>query len=201
MPNRAPDTDWRGMFWTVFERSRNAIVLLDDRRRHVKVNGAYLELVGYKQSELIGQSIEKLAGDTPPIPLREWRRMVARGDFLGEAELRRKDGMGVRVQYAAHPELVTGRRLVLYVALDTRPAGRAARPAGASEGPNEPLSERERDVVHHVALGRTSREIGQELRIAHDTVRSHVGNAMAKLNAKSRSHLVAVAMANGLVGR
>jgi PAS domain S-box-containing protein len=189
------------MFWTLFKRSRNAIVLLDDHRRHVEVNGAYLELVGYRQSELIGQPIEKvLAGSSPP-PFPRWSQMAGGGDFFGDVELRRKDGTGVLVQYAAHPELVTGKRLVLLVALDTRTAGRARPVAELAARTDEPLSDREREVVHHVALGRTSREIGQELRIAHDTVRSHVRNAMAKLNARSRSHLVAVAMANGLVPR
>lgn len=201
MARQPAGADWRGMFWTLFKRSRNAIVLLDDHRRHVEVNGAYLELLGYRQSELIGQPIEKvLAGSSPP-PLPRWSEMTVGGDFFGDLELRRKDGTGVWVQYAAHPEVITGRRLVLMVALDTRVAGRASAAAGASEGLDEPLSEREREVVHHVALGRTSREIAQELRIAHDTARSHVRNAMAKLNARSRSHLVAVAMANGLVSR
>jgi len=188
------------MFWTVFKRSRNAIALLDDHARHVEVNGAYLELVGYKQTELIGHSVEKvLAPGRPLPPLPQWWREHGGGDFFGEVELQRKDGSRVSVQYAGHPEWVTGRRLVLFVALDTRLAGRT-RPA-VNEESGEPLSEREREVVHQVALGMTSREIGDELRIAHDTVRSHVRNAMAKLNVRSRSHLVAVAMGSGFVSR
>jgi PAS domain S-box-containing protein len=182
------------MFWTVFKRSRNAIALLDDHRRHVDVNGAYLELVGYKQSELVGQSIEKVIAGPPLPPLPQWWRTESHGDFFGDTELVRKDGSRVWVQYAAHPEVVTGRRLVLFVALDTRVGARAGVRATVGEGTGQPLSEREREIVHHVAMGRTSREIGEELRIAHDTVRSHVRNAMAKLNVRSRSHLVAVAM-------
>jgi PAS domain S-box-containing protein len=72
MPDRAGDADWRGMFWTVFKRSRNGMALLDDHRRHVEVNGAYLELVGYKQSELVGQSIEKVLAGSPAPALPQW---------------------------------------------------------------------------------------------------------------------------------
>jgi PAS domain S-box-containing protein len=187
------------MFWTVFKRSRNALVLLDDQRRHIEVNGAYLELVGYRQSELVGQRIDKVLAEPPDPARRQWWRNPLQGDFFGEADLRRKDGTSVWVQYAAHPELVTGRRLVLFVALDTRLAGRSkARPV-LEEANGQALSEREREIVHHVAMGRTSREIGEELRIAHDTVRAHVRNAMGKLNARSRSHLVAMALGHGVV--
>ncbi len=50
-----------------------------------------------------------------------------------------------------------------------------------------------------VALGNTGPEIAQELQIAHDTVRTHVRNAMGKVDARSRAHLVAKALGDGLV--
>jgi DNA-binding CsgD family transcriptional regulator len=46
----------------------------------------------------------------------------------------------------------------------------------------------------------TSAEIADELHIAHNTVRTHVRNAMVKVNARSRSHLVAVALGEGHLG-
>ena len=53
------------------------------------------------------------------------------------------------------------------------------------------LSEREREIVRLVALGSTGPEIADELHIAHDTVRTHVRNAMTKVGARSRAQLVA----------
>ena len=50
-----------------------------------------------------------------------------------------------------------------------------------------------------MALGGTAREIADELQISHDTVRTHVRNAMEKLHARSRAHLVAEALADGVV--
>ena len=49
-----------------------------------------------------------------------------------------------------------------------------------------------------VALGQTGPEIADELGIAHDTVRTHVRNAMDKLGARSRAHLVAKAIGEEL---
>ena len=55
--------------------------------------------------------------------------------------------------------------------------------------------------MEHVALGDTSPEIASRLGISHETVRTHVRNAMGKSGARSRAHLVAKALAEGLVLR
>jgi DNA-binding CsgD family transcriptional regulator len=43
------------------------------------------------------------------------------------------------------------------------------------------------------------REIADELHIAHDTVRTHVRNAMTKLDARSCAHQVAKALGDDLL--
>ena len=48
-----------------------------------------------------------------------------------------------------------------------------------------------------VAAGETGPEIAEHLRISHATVRTHVRNAMTKLGARSRAHLVAKALGEG----
>ena len=94
----------------------------------------------------------------------------------------------------AQAEVATGRQLVLFVALSTSRWGRRFRRPISPEPEPGTLSEREREVVGLVASGRTGREIADELTIAHDTVRTHVRNAMPKLGARSRAHLVAKAL-------
>jgi DNA-binding CsgD family transcriptional regulator len=109
----------------------------------------------------------------------------------------RGDGTVVAVQWDANTEVVTGRRLVLFVALSTsRWGGRFRRDVPPDDAP-ETLTMREREVVHLVAMGATGREIADELQIAHDTVRTHVRNAMTRLGARSRAHLVAKALGSG----
>lgn len=53
------------------------------------------------------------------------------------------------------------------------------------------LSDRERDSMIYVALGKTDWEIGMILGIAQTTAKFHVDNARRKLNAVNRAHAVA----------
>jgi DNA-binding CsgD family transcriptional regulator len=101
------------------------------------------------------------------------------------------------VQWAATPTVVHGSRLVLVVALSTSRWGGRFRRDADGEGTGQTLSAREREVVRLVAQGFTGQEVAEELHISHETVRTHVRNAMAKTGARSRAHLVAKAMAEG----
>jgi DNA-binding CsgD family transcriptional regulator len=188
---------WKQFFWTVFKRSRNAIALLDENRRHVEVNGAYLKLVRRKRADVVGHRVSEAIAGGPLLPLRDWRATVFRGEWTGEADLLCGDGTLAAVEFAAHPEVVTGRRLVLVVVLQSHRGRRRLPHVRDENAPGGPLTDRERQIVHLVALGLTSAEIADELHIAHDTVRTHVRNAMEKVNARSRSHLVALSIAEG----
>jgi PAS domain S-box-containing protein len=187
---------WPALFWNAFKGSRNAMVLLDDQRRHVEVNGAYLKLLGYPRTHLVGHPVYELVVGGPQVTREEWDEAIGGGDFTGEAFLVCHDGSDIRIQYAAHPEVVTGRRLVLFVALSTSRWGRHSRrdidPAAAAA-----LSPREREIVRFVALGETGPEIAEQLHISHQTVRTHIRNAMHKLGARSRAQLVAKALGGG----
>jgi PAS domain S-box-containing protein len=190
--------EWAGLFSAAFKRSRNAMVLLDGDRCHVDANGAYLKLLGYRRAELIGRPMYRFVVGGPLVSPAEWRAALRRGEFAGEAELRPADGGSVGVQWAATTEIITGRRLVLVVALSTSRWGPRFRRTMTPEQ-SAILSAREREVVQLVALGNTGPEIAAELRIAHDTVRTHARNAMVKVGARSRAQLVAKALGEGLV--
>jgi DNA-binding CsgD family transcriptional regulator/tetratricopeptide (TPR) repeat protein len=62
-----------------------------------------------------------------------------------------------------------------------------------------PLTERERDVLERVALGRTNRQVGEELYISEKTVSVHLSRVMAKLGAGRRAEAVAIAYDRGLL--
>ena len=49
------------------------------------------------------------------------------------------------------------------------------------------LTQRELDVLRYVAQGHTNRRVAAELSISVETVRSHVSNILAKLEAPSRT--------------
>jgi DNA-binding CsgD family transcriptional regulator len=97
--------------------------------------------------------------------------------------------------------VTSGQRLVLFVALSTSRWGRRFRRKVDADAEPRRLSRRELEIVGLVALGHSGPEIAAELRIAHDTVRTHIRNAMVKAGARSRAHLVAKALADGSLAR
>jgi DNA-binding CsgD family transcriptional regulator len=87
---------------------------------------------------------------------------------------------------------------VLVVALSVSGRGRGVRRIARSKRSGGTLSEREREIVRLVALGDTGPEIADELQISHNTVRTHLRNSMMRTGARSRAHLVAMALGEGL---
>ena len=61
------------------------------------------------------------------------------------------------------------------------------------------LTVREREVLRLLADGRSNGEIGAELSISPETVRTHVRKAMAKLDADTRTQAVATALRQSLI--
>ena len=194
----ARDQGWTGLFSSAFTQSRNAMALVDGRRRHVDVNGAYLRLLGYSRDDLLGRPIWELVRGGRQLGDAEWSAALAEGRFTGKTELICADGHLVAVQWGATAETVTGRHLILFVALSTSRWGSRFRREPAPK-PRMDLSAREREVVRLIALGASGPEIADELMISHNTVRTHVRNAMTKAGARSRAHLVAKAIGEGLV--
>jgi DNA-binding NarL/FixJ family response regulator len=64
---------------------------------------------------------------------------------------------------------------------------------------DEPLTERERDVLQHVAGGNRNRDIAELLFISEDTVKVHVKHIMEKLGASDRTEAVAIAVRRGII--
>ncbi len=64
---------------------------------------------------------------------------------------------------------------------------------------NDNLTERERDIVHLVALGHTNKEMADELHLSIRTVESHRANILRKLDVNNRAGLVRYALDNNLL--
>src|SRR5262249_23774247 len=78
-------------------------------------------------------------------------------------------------------------------------AAAAARRVGAAGPLLGPLSERERDVLQLVAEGVSNAEIAEQLVIEVSTVKRHMSNIFAKLDAANRTQAVARARAQGIL--
>jgi DNA-binding NarL/FixJ family response regulator len=61
------------------------------------------------------------------------------------------------------------------------------------------LTEREVDVLRHVASGNRNREIGERLFISEETVKVHIKHIMEKLGASDRTQAVAIAIRRGII--
>ena len=65
----------------------------------------------------------------------------------------------------------------------------------------DPLSDRERDVLHLLALGHTNQEISDKLFISVRTAETHRAHIMQKLRLSTRAELVRYALDQGLLER
>jgi PAS domain S-box-containing protein len=149
------EAGWPALFHSAFRQSRNPMALVDEARRTVDVNGAFLALLGHRREALLGRPISELVVGGPRMTDHEWHvAITTTSRATGEGELRRADGSTVGVQFAATVEVATGPCLALF-------------------------------VVQSVSRW--------------DTVRTQVRNVMGKAGARSRAHLVAKAIGEGLV--
>jgi DNA-binding NarL/FixJ family response regulator len=63
----------------------------------------------------------------------------------------------------------------------------------------EPLSEREREILHHLAYGHSNREIAEQLCLAQGTVKNYVTTILQKLGARDRTQAAIRARELGLL--
>ena len=69
-----------------------------------------------------------------------------------------------------------------------------------SDSKDVPLTNRELQVLRHIALGLSNREIGTSLNISVETVKEHVQNILRKLDTTDRTAAAVWAVKTGLVG-
>jgi len=93
-------------------------------------------------------------------------------------------------------ELIEG---VATVARGGRFLSRAVAERMANSMTHTSLTCREVDVLRYVVNGESNKVIARLLQIEVGTVKSHISAILAKLNARSRTHAAAIAIARGLV--
>lgn len=71
---------------------------------------------------------------------------------------------------------------------------------GDLPAPPNALTERELQVLRGMAEGKSNAEIGRELYVSEDTVKTHARRLFRKLGARDRAHAVAVGFRAGMLG-
>lgn len=194
------------------------IVLVDDHRVVARSLKAYLESFDGLQVVGMAESGEELLRR-----LEEWSPEIVVQDLLlpggmdgvetTRRVLQRWPGVKVIVLTASTDEARMMGALragaVGYVRKDAEPErlleavrtvarGRSNYDVPAA-GVEEELTAREREVLRLVALGRSNKEIADELRIGDETVKTHVTNVLGKLMAENRAQAVVQALKRGLM--
>ncbi|NTU78127.1 MAG: response regulator transcription factor [Chloroflexales bacterium] len=97
-------------------------------------------------------------------------------------------GAAIRAAAAGAPVLSPDATRALVSALNTPPT------------PGGDLSEREREVLRLMVIGLSNEQIADKLCISRNTVRHHVHNILAKLDAANRTEAVGLAVQHNLAG-
>jgi DNA-binding NarL/FixJ family response regulator len=69
----------------------------------------------------------------------------------------------------------------------------------ADHATDDPLTEREIDVLRLVAAGNSNKQIADQLSISEATVKSRVTNILSKLGANDRAHAVTIGLTRGII--
>lgn len=205
------------------------IVLVDDHRVVQSGLRSYLEsfsdveVVGTASSG--EEALEKLEGWLPDVVVMDLRMP---GGMDGIEATRRVRALSPHTQVVVLTAHTDDARVVAalragaigYVRKDSDPEVFLAAVRGAARGQSvldpavagsvlqdlvrggplvEELSEREKEVLGQLAHGRTNREIAQALHVSEETVKTHVGNILSKLQLSHRTQAVIYALKQGLV--
>jgi DNA-binding NarL/FixJ family response regulator len=126
-------------------------------------------------------------------------RIVVLTTYSGDAQVLRALKSGVRayiLKSHIHKDLLDTIRAVH--AGEKRIAPEIAKEL-ADHAVDDPLSEREIDVLRLIAAGNSNKQIADLLRIGEGTVKSHVSNILSKLNANDRAHAVTIGLTRGII--
>jgi DNA-binding NarL/FixJ family response regulator len=202
-----------------------SIVLVDDHRVVARSLKAYLE--SFPDLHVVGiaaggeELLENLARWNPQIVLQD---LMMPGGIDGIETIRRVAARAPSVKVIALTASIDEARMMGalsagaagYVRKDAEPevllaavravargktyidpsAGRLLLDAKAAR---EDLTPRETEVLRQLALGRANKEIADALSISDETVKTHVGNVLSKLQAENRAQAIVQALKRGLI--
>ena len=126
-------------------------------------------------------------------------KIIALTSYDGDQDIYRAIEAGVRgyiLKEMVHTEVIR--------AIRTVHAGKRLMPAEVAERlseyfPQMALTPREVEVLRFVAKGMANKEIAHQLGTASGTIKMHIQNILAKLNASDRTHAVTIALERGIL--
>lgn len=116
------------------------------------------------------------------------------------SEAVRMGAVGYLLKDAESQELITAIKAAAAGQVYLTPAAlaRLMRDVGTPEKAADSLTAREKDVLRLLAAGKSNREIGRDLSITDQTVKSHVSHVLDKLGVCSRTQAALYAIEKGI---
>jgi PAS domain S-box-containing protein len=187
-----------GYLWA---SSLDALVVVDDERRFVRVNERAGRLLGAPVQKILRCRLEDF---TPrehwPRMMRSWHELQRRGRLYGDYELLRDEGSRVVIEFCALRGFRPSEHLI--VARETA-SERALAPVDRAAGltvANAPrLTPRETEVIALVAAGNSAHAIGAQLHLSPATIKTHLASVYHKLGVRDRAAAVATALRRGII--
>ncbi len=165
-----------------------AVACMDLQGRVQLWNRASEQLSGWSREEMVGSTVDRVV---PPDAREERREVVARtlaeGQAVGTYRRVLKDGTLLHIEMRMH--LVRdkqGEPLCIVVLVKPLP------------GHGVSLTPRQKEVLEHIATGRTNDEIARSLVVSRRTVERHVAEILEKFGVENRAAAAAIAVAAGL---
>jgi DNA-binding CsgD family transcriptional regulator len=169
----------------ILRDAQHAVLVTGAERSFIDANLSAEELLRIPRAELLRLRVDDLLALDRREGLEDrWRAFLRSGAAQGATRLLAGGSEPIEIRYAAVADILPGMSLcVLHPLTD------------AASAPG--LSPREREVVGLVAQGLRTVDIAERLVVSPNTVEWHIRNALGRLGARNRPHLIALALARG----
>jgi DNA-binding CsgD family transcriptional regulator len=164
------------------------MLILDDDALYVDVNDALCRAIERAPEQVVGRRLGFLS---PPDQRDEvgrlWAQLMVDRRLVTGWAVPQADGSVVGIEVVATADLPgPGRHLVVCLP--------PSRPRAAGR-----MSPRELEVTALLARGLSGEQIAERLYLSPETVRTHIRNAMERMEAHTRAQLVALALEGDLI--
>jgi len=170
--------------------ARNGLEALDQFRRH----HPDITLMDLQMPEMSGiDAMSAIRGEFPEA------RIIVLTTHAGDVQVSRALKAGARaylLKASLRTELLETIRAVH--AGQKRVSSQVAAEIAAHSA-DQALTSREVEVLRLVTKGNTNKEIGAQLSLTEETVKTHIRNILGKLEANDRTHAVAIGIKRGII--
>ena len=145
------------------------------------------------------------ADETPPLDATETIRMLLRSEpglgivAHGERAERHLASAALKAGASAYISRTASTELLVRAAQAALSQERFVDPDVPPRGSRGKLTKRQREILQLLANGESTTVAARELDLSEETIKTHTKNALARLEARNRTHAVAIALRESLI--